>query len=969
MAQHGFTLERQEHITELNAEVLLYKHRTGAQLLSLINDDENKVFGINFRTPPADSTGVAHILEHSVLCGSRKYPVKEPFVELLKGSLKTFLNAFTYPDRTCYPVASQNTQDFYNLVDVYLDAVFHPRLTPQVLQQEGWHYELENVSDPLIFKGVVFNEMKGANSSPERILSEHIQQSLFPEHTYGVDSGGDPAHIPDLTFADFVAFHRDYYHPSNARIYFCGDDAPDHRLDLLAAYLDEYEASSVNSAVGPQASFSAPREFTKPYAVDAQNEDAPKSMVALNWLLPDGLDETELMALHTLDYVLTGTPAAPLRRTLLESGLGEDLVGGMETELYQPFSSTGLKGVQVGQEEKVVELVLSTLESIVQQGLDAKTIQAALNTLEFRLRENNTGSYPRGLLLMLRALTTWIYDGDPFAALAFETPLAHMKKSWQDDPRFFESLIQRHLLDNPHRTTVFLKPDATMADRQEAAETARLASARQAMTPQDLEDLVASTAELKRLQTTPDAPEDLAKLPRLKLSDLDDKIRTLPLEETRAEDTLIFHHDLFTNGIAYFDLSFDLRLLPQEDLPYLSLFSRALLEMGTQKENFVELSQRIGTYTGGIWPSSLITMGRNNKQCIARLMLRSKAMTSQVDDLLNILKDILLIPDFSDKDRFLQMVLEEKAGEEAGLVPSGHSVVNLRLRAKFEESSWITEQMEGISYLFFLRRLLVEIDQDWPGVQAKLEAIRHRLVNRRTLLCNLTLSGAERAVFEPKLEAFLRALPQQDWAPMPWTPVFDSSNEGLMAPTQVNYVGKGGNLNDVGYTYHGSVSVITRFLRNTWLWDRIRVQGGAYGAFCSFDQFSGFFSNVSYRDPNLLETLTNYDAAGQFLREVDLNQDELTKAIIGTVGDMDSYMLPDAKGYTSMIRRLIGIDDTYRQQIRDQVLGTSAEDFSAFAVYLDKLAETGSVVALGSAETIAAANQQQPDLLTPVKVL
>jgi len=967
MAQHGFTLERQQHISELNAEVLLYKHRTGAQLLSLINDDENKVFGINFRTPPADSTGVAHILEHSVLCGSRKYPVKEPFVELLKGSLKTFLNAFTYPDRTCYPVASQNTQDFYNLVDVYLDAVFHPRLTPQVLQQEGWHYELENVNDPLTFKGVVFNEMKGANSSPERLLAEHIQQSLFPEHTYGVDSGGDPAHIPDLTFADFVAFHRDYYHPANARIYFCGDDPAEHRLELLATYLDEFEATAVDSAIGTQTHFTAPREFTKPYAADAQSEDAPKSMVALNWLLPEGLDETQVMALQTLDFVLTGTPAAPLRRTLLESGLGEDLVGGMETELYQLFASIGLKGVQLGDEEKVVELVLSTLETIVQEGLDPKTIQAALNTLEFRLRENNTGSYPRGLLLMLRALTTWIYDGDPFAALAFETPLAQMKKGWQEDPRFFESLIQRYLLDNPHRTTIFLKPDATMAERQEAAETDRLARARAAMAPQDLEELVAATAELKRLQEAPDAAEDLAKLPRLELSDLEAKIRTLPQEEAQTEDTLILHHDLFTNGIAYFDLSFDLRQLPQEFLSYLPLFSRALLEMGTQKDNFVELSQRIGTYTGGIWPSSLITLNRSN-QCIAQLILRSKAMTSQIDDLLNILQDILLIPDFSDKDRFLQMVLEEKAGEEAGLVPSGHSVVNLRLRAKFEEPSWITEQMEGISYLFFLRRLLEEIDQDWPGVQAKLEAIRAHLVNRRALLCNLTLPGAERAAFEPKLEAFLRTLPQKDWTPMPWTPVFNNSNEGLMAPTQVNYVGKGGNLYDLGYTYHGSVAVITRFLRNTWLWDRIRVQGGAYGAFCSFDQFSGLFTSVSYRDPNLLETLANYDAAGQFLRQVDLNQDELTKAIIGTIGDIDSYMLPDAKGYTSMVRRLVGIDDTYRQQIRDQILGTTAEDFRAFAVYLDKLAQTGSVVALASAETIAAANQQQPDLLTPVKI-
>ncbi|MFH1571585.1 MAG: insulinase family protein, partial [Gemmatimonadota bacterium] len=406
MPKHDFELIAERHIAEFDTRALLYRHRTGARLLSLVNRDENKTFGATFRTPPADSTGVAHILEHAVLCGSRKYPVKEPFVELLKGSLKTFLNAFTYPDRTCYPVASQNVQDFYNLVDVYLDAVFHPRLTPQVLQQEGWHYELEGPEAPLTYKGVVYNEMKGANSSPDRVLAETVQQSLFPGHTYGVDSGGDPRHIPELSWEQFADFHRRFYHPANAWLYFCGDDDPDRRLELLAGYLDGFEPLALDSAVPEARRWNEPRRLEETYAVseESASAEAPKSMVAVNWLLEGGLDAATLMGLQILEYILIGTPAAPLRKALIDSGLGEELTGtGMESELLQPFFSTGLKGVEVGREAAVEQLVLAELARLARDGIEAETVAAALNTTEFRLRENNTGSYPRGLVLMLRA--------------------------------------------------------------------------------------------------------------------------------------------------------------------------------------------------------------------------------------------------------------------------------------------------------------------------------------------------------------------------------------------------------------------------------------------------------------------------------------------------------------------------------------------------------------------------------------
>jgi len=965
MDRRDFELLRDEEIPELNTRALLYQHRTGCEIVSLINDDENKVFGINFRTPPADSTGIAHILEHSVLCGSRKYPVKEPFVELIKGSLSTFLNAFTYPDKTCYPVASTNLQDFYNLIDVYLDAVFYPRLTPEVLQQEGWHYELADPGDPLRYKGVVFNEMKGAYSDPERILGERIQQSIFPDTTYGVDSGGDPRHIPDLSFDQFKRFHDDFYHPSNARIYFYGDDDPQHRLALLHDYLSDYEAQSVGSTIGTQSRFGVPRRQQFPYAVDPDAVEKPKCFVALTWLLQGAIDADERRALQVLEYALLGTPGSPLRKALIDSGLGEDLTGsGLETELAQPFFSVGLKGVQPGDVDAVEALILQQLGDLALGAIDQGMVAAALHTAEFRLRENNTGSYPRGLGLMLRLLTDWLYDRDPFTPLRFADSFAALKAKLAANDRYLEGLIQRHLLDNAHRTTVILQPDAELGTQLEEEETARLAAARAGMSEADLAALVAATQKLKRLQEQPDAPTDLAKLPRLQLSDLDPAIKTLPRQEDQIAGVPVLHHDLFTNGIAYLDIGCDLRVLPQELLPYIPLFGRALLEMGTQRMSFVELHQRIGSQTGGLSTHSLVGARLGGGPAAAYLFLRGKAMANRVADLTAIVRDVLLEGRLDDRDRFLQMALEERASAEAGLVPGGHRVVLTRLRAQFDETGWLAEQMRGLSYLLFLRQLIDDIRHTWPAVQARLEQIRALLVNRPGMLCNATVAGGDRARCDQSLAALLRELPQGAHSPAAWTPQLTAADEGLTVPAQVNYVGKAANIFALGYELDGSSAVITRYLATTWLWDRVRVQGGAYGAFCALDPFTGVFAYASYRDPNLLDTLQVYDRSGSFLRDYPISNDELTKAIIGTIGDFDAYQLPDAKGYASLVRYLTGIDDDYRQQMRDQVLGTKPAHFADFAAVLDQIGTAGRVAVLGSADAIAAA-----DWLTPVKVL
>ncbi len=968
---HGFQLQKEKDIKELKTKASIFRHvKTRAQLLSLSNDDENKVFGITFRTPPFDSTGLPHILEHSVLCGSRKYPLKEPFVELLKGSLKTFLNAFTYPDRTCYPVASQNLQDFYNLIDVYLDAVLYPRLNPHIFQQEGWHFELEDQDSPLVYKGVVFNEMKGSYSSPDILLSEQSLQSLFPDTAYSFDSGGDPKKIPDLTFDQFRAFHAKYYHPSNARIYFYGDDDPHERLRITDEYLRDFDPLEIDSTVRLQSPFIEPKHLRRYFMAAMEEGGKPKGMVTLNWLLPETTDIQANFALRILDYILLGMPASPLRKALIDSRLGEDMAGvGLSAELRQIYFSTGLKGIAMEDVGKVESLVMETLTTLAQEGIDPSTVEAALNTVEFRLRENNTGHLPRGLLLMLHALTTWLYGGDPLALLAFERPMEDIKSSAGKNASFFEQLIDRFFTTNPHRTTLSLQPDSELREREEAEERKRLSEARTRMTGADIRGAIENIHSLKRLQETPDPPEALKTIPVLRLKDLDKKNKIIPSAHSEIKETKSLFHDLFTNSIVYLDIGFNLHTLPARYLAYVPLFGRALVEMGTEEEDFVSLTQRIGRKTGGIFPVSFTSPTVKVDRGAAWLFLRCKAMIAQAEDLVQILRDILLKIRLDNQERFRQMVMEEKARQEQKLIPNGHQFIDLRLRSHFGEAYWAAEQMSGVSYLSFLRELARDFDEKWNEVLASLTHIWQALVNRRSIILNTTLDETSRTRFMPLLDGLLEELPEVkaeeiDW-PAPETAVF----EGMTIPSQVNYVGKAANLYQLGYTYHGSAKVITRYLRNTWLWDRIRVQGGAYGAFCQFNRMSGVLTFVSYRDPNLTATVEVFDGAARFLRDTTLSQEELHKGIIGAIGDLDAHMLPDTKGYTSMVRHLIGDTEEARQQMRDEILGTTIADFKSFSRILEGVRDAGVIKVLGSPTAIQSANAEMPGWLKVVNIL
>eukprot|EP00522_Entomoneis_paludosa_P011191 CAMPEP_0172443904 /NCGR_PEP_ID=MMETSP1065-20121228/4089_1 /TAXON_ID=265537 /ORGANISM="Amphiprora paludosa, Strain CCMP125" /LENGTH=1108 /DNA_ID=CAMNT_0013194295 /DNA_START=114 /DNA_END=3440 /DNA_ORIENTATION=+ len=1007
----AFEVVERDVVTEYGAYCSLYRHKkSGAELLSVSTEDDNKVFGITFRTPPEDSTGVPHILEHSVLCGSRKYPTKDPFVQLLQGSLQTFLNAFTYPDRTCYVVASQNEKDFYNLINVYADAVFHPRAVsdPNVHAQEGWHLELEKKGDPLTYKGVVYNEMKGVYSSPDSLLNRASQRSIFPDTTYGVDSGGDPRVIPDLSFEQFAEFHQRFYHPANSRIYFSGDDDVYNRLEIMDEYLKDFDFSPVSkekSKIEWQSKkYTEPKKEVAYYPVGSNSEQDPTHMINVNWLVNDEpMSNYEELTLGILDHLLMGTTSSKLRKALMESGLGEAVTGGgLSDELLQATFSVGLKGVASDKTEEVEKLIMATLDEVVKEGFDADDIASSINTIEFSMREFNTGSYPKGLMLMLGSMSKWLYEKSPTESLKFEEPLAQLKKQIEESgSKVFQDAVENYLVKNTHRTTVELAPSPTLEEEQLKEETDRLAELKKNLGEEDLEEIVKKTTELKALQAAEDSPEARATIPSLKLSDLKRESAEYPIAISENENdsgvTVVRHELGSTSGIAYMSLSVDLSALPFEDVSLLPLFRRMLTETGAGDLDSVALSRQIGTHTGGV-DVSLMTTAVNPKgaeqgvsisgeHMLTKLQINGKATTDKVDELLNIFKLIMTDARLDSQKRVIEMLKESRARMESAIQGSGHSMINSRMRARHRVGAYVDELQGGITYLDTIKDLLKQAEEDWPSLLARLEKIRSTILEpsivRGGMLLDITGDKLVMDKIQPVVDSFLTELPGvpdgkklQDFytETHPWVPVAKKlmeenaplKDEGFCVPTQVNYVGLSGMLYDEGERIPGSAAVVSRFLRTGYLWDHVRVMGGAYGGFCTFSPFSGFFSFLSYRDPNLEKTLDVYEAAADALMAtadaLEKDPDALATAIIGTIGDMDGALQPDQKGSTAFSRWLINESAEYRQKYRDEILNTTAEDFREFALRLKDMKKTSAAVVGSKAafETAAQNGREMP---------
>jgi len=944
---HGFAQVAEGFVEERNTKAIQYEHiKTGARVLVLKNDDENKSFVISFPTPPEDNTGVAHILEHSVLCGSEKYPVKEPFIELVKGSLQTFLNAFTGSVETYYPVASQNRRDLYNLIDVYLDAVFFPRLTPEVLQQEGWHLELSDDGKTLSYKGVVFNEMKGAHASADREIYEHLERHLLADTPFHHDSGGAPRNIPDLTWEYFEGFHKKYYHPTHSLTVVYGDDDSNETLRTLDSYFSRFERAEPLPKLPLQHRFSEPRKHTVSLPGEKSEEDEVR--IATGWLISDTIGTRETLAYNMLSYVLVGTPASPLRQRLVDSGLVKDISGGAQQELQISFI-LGLKGVSPDNVDKTEALVTDILTDLSQNGIPSGAIEAALNSFEFALRENNSGSFPRGLALAFEALTGWRYGEDPINRLYFEDDLQEIRKSVESGG-FFEKLIAEKLLNNTHKVTVVGVTDPDLTARETKEEEERLEDLRLTLTDADHGYIVETNERRQAWQDTPNSKEDLATLPSLTLGDLDKKIRTIPSRLEKVAGVDMYAHDLFTNGIVYLDLAFDLTGVDMETLPYTKLLCRSLLEMGTAKRDYIDLLQEIGKSTGGISIRPTFTVHRTTKETIAKVLVRAKATLHQFPALISLLQEILGQPNLRDIGRFKSILNEEQSRLSSSIIPGGSRYAEARLKSLFHGADYAEEVSSGLSYLPFIKGLNAKKDAEFEAGLDGMKTIYNSVFRRSGLILNITADTDSIAKVQPELEALVNSLPDAPAKAASWSPRPLVAHEGVVIPSPVNFVGAALNLYESGYEWSGSIDCITRYINTVWLWEQVRVKGGAYGGSARFDSSTGACTFTSYRDPNLDGTLERFKETADVLSEIELDAEALERLTIGTIGGLDAYQLPDSKGFTSFVRELIGETDEARQLRRDQVMYLSEKDFREFGQVLKSAFANSYAVVLAGKE-------------------
>lgn len=924
---HGFKVIRKSDLPETDSTAWVFEHeKTGARVFFLQNDDDNKVFSISFRTPPVDDTGVAHIVEHSTLCGSRKYPLKEPFVELVKGSLNTFLNAMTYPDKTMYPVASRNDKDFQNLMDVYLDAVFYPNMreNPQILMQEGWHYEIETPEEPLKYSGVVYNEMKGALSAPDDLLESRIMTSLFPDTTYGYESGGDPEAIPQLTQEMFVGFHSKYYHPSNSYIYLYGDLDIEEKLAYLdSEYLSHFDRIEVTSQIDRQPSFAAIKRVAKEYPVSKDDETAEKSFLSLNWVVGDSLDVTDMMGLEILEHALLRTPAAPLRKALIDAKIGKDVDSNFEEDMLQPFFSIIVNNSETDRADKFYELVMATLKKLADEGLDRTLMEASLNLLEFRLRESDFGSAPKGLIYGIRAMKTWLYDGEPEEVLRYEKILQAMKEGL--DNGYFEGLIRKYFLQNTHATLLTLAPSQTMAAEREAEQERELAAKKAAMSEQEIADIIAATKALKERQQSPETEEALATIPVLRLSDIRREAYDLPLKELDLAGTKVLFSDVETHGIVYLTLFFDAQSVPQEQLPYAFLLSEIIGSVDTSEHSYAELANLKNLHTGGI-TYDIVTYTKNGEpdSCAPKFKIKAKVLKEKLPELLQLLQEILTQSQFTDKKRVRELLEQEQASMELNLQRSAHQVVASRLAGYLSQAGRYADE-GGLPFYQFVKGFLADFDSGLAKMQAVFAELLPKLFNSNRLILSVTERESDYAAFADAFVPFQQQLCHTDYPAQAYHWELVARNEGLTSSSRVQYVGKGANFLKLGYSFTGVMHVLETLLRYDYFWTKIRVQGGAYGAFTSFNR-NGMMYFGSYRDPNLTETLDVFAGTADYIRHFEASEREMDKFIIGTMSGIDTPLTPQMKGSAAATCWLRGITKAHRQKVRNQILDARQQD-------------------------------------------
>lgn len=945
-----------EHrVEDVQSDGFILRHKkSGARIAILSNNDDNKVFYIGFRTPPEDETGVPHIIEHTTLCGSKKFPVKDPFIELAKGSLNTFLNAMTYPDKTVYPVASCNDQDFKNLMDVYLDAVFNPNITKyeEIFKQEGWHYELTGKDDELKINGVVYNEMKGAYSSPDEVLSSQIYRSLFPDNTYSKDSGGNPEYIPKLTYEAYLDFYHKYYHPSNSYIYLYGDMDVVERLEWLdKEYLSQYEYKKVNSEINKQPAFDEIKNVEAQYSITMDDSQENKTYLSYNRVVGDTLDKMLYQAFDVLDYALVSSPGAPVKQALIDAGIGDDVYGSYDAGILQPVFSFVAKNANASQAEKFESIIENTLKEVVKTGINKEALLAGINSSEFKFREADFGQFPKGLLFGLNCLDSWLFDDmKPFIHLECLDTFAKLRRAVDTD--YFEKLIQEYLLDNTHGSSVTVKPKRGLGNEKEEALAKELSDYKASLSDEEIKKLVEDTEHLKKYQEDPSSDEDLRKLPMLTRADM--KKNAMPFSNIEDEllDVKVVRHDIESNGIDYISFLFDAGDFEQSELGYLGFFTNALGLVSTEKYSYTDLANATNIYTGGISTGTAShpdIKDRNN--FVFKFEVKLKVLEKNLGKALELMEQMLLTSDFTDTKRLGELVAQIKARLQANLSSSGHLVAAMRSMSSFSRYALYQDELKGIAFYRSICRIEKELSESPERVSDKLAAIAKKLFARNRMLISFTGNNEAYGNAKPSLEKVIAGFNKMSTIGKQAEVHFNTAKEAFVDASQIQYVAKTGDFVCEGYEYTGALRLLRIILSYDYLWINVRVKGGAYGCMNTFLR-SGESYFVSYRDPNLSDTLDVYDRIPEYIKSFSPDERDMTKYIIGTFSALDTPMNPEAKGSRSLSAYLEGITYEQIQKERDEILNAQPEDIRRLADLVEAVLKKDSICVIGNENMI-----------------
>ena len=945
-----------EHrVEDVQSDGFILRHKkSGARIAILSNNDDNKVFYIGFRTPPEDETGVPHIIEHTTLCGSKKFPVKDPFIELAKGSLNTFLNAMTYPDKTVYPIASCNDQDFKNLMDVYLDAVFNPNITKyeEIFKQEGWHYELTGKDDELKINGVVYNEMKGAYSSPDEVLSSQIYRSLFPDNTYSKDSGGNPEYIPKLTYEAYLDFYHKYYHPSNSYIYLYGDMDVVERLEWLdKEYLSLYDYKKVNSEINKQPAFDEIKNVEAQYSITMDDSQENKTYLSYNRVVGDSLDEMLYQAFDVLDYALVSSPGAPVKQALIDAGIGDDVYGSYDAGILQPVFSFVAKNANASQADEFESIIENTLKEVVKTGINKEALLAGINSSEFKFREADFGQFPKGLLFGLNCLDSWLFDDmKPFIHLECLGTFAKLRKAVDTD--YFEKLIQEYLLDNTHGSSVTVKPKRGLGNEREEALAKELSDYKASLSDEEIKKLIEDTEHLKKYQEEPSSDEDLRKLPMLTRADM--KKNAMPFSNIEDEllDVKVVRHDIESNGIDYISFLFDAGDFAQSELGYLGFFTNALGLVSTEKYSYTDLANATNIYTGGISTGTAShpdIKDRNN--FVFKFEVKLKVLEKNLDKALELMEQMLLTSDFTDTKRLGELVAQIKARLQANLSSSGHLVAAMRSMSSFSRYALYQDELKGVAFYRSICRIEKELSESPKNVSDKLAAIAKKLFARNRMLISFTGNNEAYGNAKPSLEKVIAGFDKMSAIGNQAEVHFNTAKEAFIDASQIQYVAKTGDFICEGYEYTGALRLLRIILSYDYLWINVRVKGGAYGCMNTFLR-SGESYFVSYRDPNLSDTLDVYDRIPEYIKSFSPDERDMTKYIIGTFSALDTPMNPEAKGSRSLSAYLEGITYEQIQKERNEILNAQPEDIRRLADLVEAVLKKDSICVIGNENMI-----------------